>query len=255
MPSFVSALVALAVLTVPAAATAVASVKGAFWQADFAWYDDGVTKHSALPEGVVLTCTGTATSDGATGCWDSVTATAASSDGSWQSLVVDRLGGLLITNSGGTALGGVFGFTARFASFYPATPDSGARVDDGSNETATYFTVVQGAGGFDLHGCNMVSAPGHSGPQACRPVPPEYQDSVFTLSPSPDWSELAADWRIYIEVSALGTAQANDPIPEPPALALLLAGLTVLASRRRVRSLCRQIRRPSWSRELSRPRL
>lgn len=246
MTSFVSALVALAVLTVPAAATAIASVKGAFWQADFAWYDDGGAKHSALPDGVVLTCTGNARGDGAGGCFDSVTASVTSSDGSWQSLVIDRFGGLQLVNTSGAALGGVFGFTARFASFYPATPDSGASVDDGATETATYFTVVDGAGGFDLHGCNMASAPGHSGPHACRPIPPEYQDSTFTLGPSPNWTDMAADWRIYIEVTAQGSANANDPVPEPPALALFLAGAAVMASRRKARSPCRQTRRPSW---------
>lgn len=246
MPSFVSALLALAILTGPAAATAIASVKQAFWQADFAWYDDGATKHSVLPEGVVLTCTGTANSDGAGGCVDSVAATAESSDGTWQSLVVDRLGGILLTNRDGSPFDGVYSFTARFASFYPALPDSGASVDDGATETATYFSVVQGAGGFDLHGCNMVSAPGHSGPHACRPTPPEYQDSAFTLVGSPDWSELTADWRIHIEVTAQGGGgSANDPVPEPPALALFLAG-ALMASRRMVQSPSRQIRRPSW---------
>jgi hypothetical protein len=242
MPSLVYALIALVVLSAGAEATAIASVKNAFWQADFAWYDDGVTKSAVLPDGVELACTGTARGDGAGGCRDSASAAVISASGVWEITTVDRIGGLSLRNISGRGLGGVFAFTARFASFYPAGPDSGASVDDGSRESADYFAVVDGAGGFDLHGCNMASGPGHSGPHECRPTSPEFQDSQFTLGPSADWSTLDADWRIHIEVSAQGTNEAGDPIPEPPTLALFLAAAAITACRRKARLSFRRIR-------------
>lgn len=252
MPSFAFALIALVVLSAGAGATAISSVKNAFWQAHFAWYDDGVTKSSVLPKGVTLVCTGTARGDGAGGCGDSASATAISSDGVWTLTTVDRTGGLSLRNTGGLALGGIFAFTAQFGSFYPAGPGTGASVDDGGRETADYFTFVEGAGGFDLHGCNMEAGPGHGGHHECRPANPSFQESVFTLGPSASWSELDADWHIYIQVTAQG--EAVDPVPEPPALALFLAGAAATACRRKARLPFRQIRRLSWWKARSHPR-
>jgi hypothetical protein len=254
MTSFRIALIALVgwgVVCSGAEASAIASVKDAFWQVDFAWYDDGTTRSTALPAGVVLSCTGTARLDGAGGCGDTASATAMSSSGVWELTTVDRTGALVLSRSGAAVPGGTFGFTARFASFYPAGSDSGASVDDGASESADYFTVVEGPGGFDLHGCNMSSGPGHSGPHACRPVLPEFQESTFTLGPSADWSTLVADWRIYIQVSAQG--EAADPVPEPPSLALVAAALGVTACRRKVRSRSRQSSKPWHSTGSSRP--
>jgi hypothetical protein len=252
MPSLRWALIALVVLSAGAEATAISSVKNAFWQADFAWYDDGVTRSTALPGGVDLICTGTAHGDGSGGCGDSASATVISNDGVWTRTTVDRTGGLTLRNTGGRSLGGIFAFTARFGSFYPGGPGTGASVDDGGRETADYFTFVEGTGGFDLHGCNMEAGLGHGGHHECRPMPPTVQESVFTLGPSADWSELAADWHIYIEVTAQG--EAGDPVPEPPALAMFLAGAAVTACRRKARSPFRQIRLPSWWKARSRPR-
>jgi hypothetical protein len=246
MPSFSTTLIALVLVTAGAEASAIVSVKDAFWQADFAWYDNGTTRTTVLPDGVTLACSGTATAT-ALGCRDQASVTVVSKSGVWEATTVDRIGGLVLRNEGGAVPGGVFGFTARFASFYPAGPESGAFVDDGAVESADYFTVVEGAGGFDLHGCNMASGPGHSGPHACRPSDSAFQDSVFTLGPSADWSELTADWRIYIQVSAVGNAANGDPVPEPPSLALFLTVAGLTACRRKARLPFRQIRRLSWS--------
>lgn len=250
MPSFAVTLIALVLVAAGAEASAIVSVKDAFWQADFSWYDNGTTRTTVLPDGVTLTCSGTATPT-ALGCRDTASVTVVSESGVWEATTVDRIGGLVLRNLG-AAVPGVFGFTARFASFYPAGPDSGAFVDDGAVETADYFTVVEGAGGFDLHGCAMTSGLGHGGPQQCRPSRPDFQESVFTLGPSADWSELVADWRIYIQVSAVGSAANGDPVPEPPSLALFLAFAALTACRRKVRLPFRQIRRLSWSTEPSR---
>ena len=248
------ALVSVGLCSINAEASAIASVKNAFWQANFAWYDDGTSRSTVLPAGVVLACSGTAIADGASGCHDTASATVVSDSGVWELTTIDRIGGLVLRMADGGALpGGTFGFTARFGAFYPAGPESGAYVDDGATESADYFTVVQGAGGFDLHGCNMSSGLGHTGPHGCRPEPPEYQDSTFTLVSSLDSSTLAADWRIYIQVSAQGQSEAGDPIPEPPALALFLAAAGLMVCRRKAQSPCRQSSTLSRSTARSRP--
>jgi hypothetical protein len=252
MPSFVFALIALVVLSVGAEATAISSVKNAFWRADFAWYDDGVTKTSVLPSGIELLCSGTARGDGFGGCGDSASATAISADGAWKMTTVDRTGGLVLRNTSGHAFAGVFAFKSRFSSFYPAGPGTGASVDHGGRESADYLTVVDGAGGSDLQGCNMVGGPGHGDRLECRPMPPTVHDGIFTLGPSASGSDLAADWRIYIQVTARG--EAVDPVPEPPALALFFAGAAATACRRKARLPFRQIRRLSWWKAPSRPR-
>lgn len=229
MKSSFLGLVALAALMVPAEATAIASVHDAFWQTDFAYYADAGSPVAALPAGVELSCVGTAVSDGLGGCRDSVTAIAVSNDGSLVTRIVDHAGALVLRNTSGVPLDGVFFLTSKFGAFYPAGPGTGARVDNAALEWADYFAVVSGAGGFDLRGCNMASGPGHSGRHVCRPPAPNMFTTEIAFGPLADGNSIVADWRIYVQVDARG----DDPVPEPPALAVLLTGIAVLTACRR----------------------
>jgi hypothetical protein len=224
-------LVVAGVFGVQADATAIASVKESTWQADFAYYFDPLTEtqSASLPAGVMLSCVGTAHSDGVGGCTDKRSASVTSSNGALVTQTIDALGGLQLHNASVTSYGGSFVFTTKYSSFNPGGPDIGIRVDDPATEYAAFFTVVSGPGAFDLHGCDLQHRGGPpgggGGPGTCGVAAPGFNWGQATLGPLAAGAMTAADYQIYINVAAQGA----DPVPEPPTVLVLSLALVLLA--------------------------
>lgn len=225
------ALLAAAAFCPQAQATAFAGVKEAFWQADFAYYDNlsGI-RQASLPAGVVLECAGSAVADG-NGCRDQEGLSVVS-DGAFKRSVLDVLGFLVLRNEGSVDYQGQFVFETSYSSFNPGGPEIGASVDDPVREFASFFTVVTGPGVFDLHGCAMSGSPGpHFAAVTCGVSVPDASSGEAVFGPLLAGQTISARYRTYIEV----IAQGADPVPEPASATLLFAGLVTVASRRKAR--------------------
>lgn len=244
MPSRMLLLFVSAILTAPASATAIVSVKDAFWRAHFSYYQDGATRLDHLPEGLVLECFGTAMAADASGCSDRASALAVSDSGAMVSTTVERAGGLRLSNLSGTAFPGVFAFATEFSAFHP--DGEAVSLDNAAKEYAAFFSVVSGPNAFDLKGCEITgrASPAAAAKTYCTAPPPGLRISSFTLGPLDAFAELSAGFDIAIRADARGEKQNGDPVPEVPAALLFVSAffVAVTAYRRKARSPCRQNR-------------
>lgn len=226
-----AAVVALLIGSTPALAAPFVDVT-AIWSAS-------VSPLTPVPAGVDISCFGDATAIGEVGCSDSLALDTIF--GGSGTVVANGFaaGGLTVANQGDSPLTGILLLRGEFSSFNPGGPAIGLAIDDPIAQAASFASVLTSSGdpevfsgrfAFDSHACS-VGFNGESGtvfsPTTCGVA-------------SPDSSLLD----LFVDLAALGPGESADlsyeiaieatftaiPIPEPPALAMLLLALSGLAA-------------------------
>jgi hypothetical protein len=194
------------------------------------------TDYGAAPDGVVVSCFGTA-SGGSDGCDDSASLhTDVTASGLYSA---NASGGVMITNTTGTVLSGYLVFYSDYSAFNPGGSNIGIGIDDPLTEAASFSSLVVGDAFVDLHSCS-VGFQGESGqvfsPTTCGVESPDSSQTEFGI----DLSTLGTNGSIQlpysISISADFVLPPLDPVPEPAGVSLLAIGLATFALRKRGRT-------------------